>query len=57
MTYKQALKYYKTPTAMAAALGESRQVVNNWKRRGISKAGQLEIEKDTGGKLKAEVKK
>lgn len=57
MTYKQALKHYKTQSAMARALNVDRQVVHNWAKRGISEAGQLRIQIDTAGKLMADVKK
>lgn len=38
------LKGLKTPTEVARALNQSQQVINNWERRGISKAGMLKAQ-------------
>lgn len=53
MTYKQALKHYKTVNFMAKQLGITHQAVYAWKGV-IPSTSQRLIEEQTGGKLKAD---
>ena len=56
MTYKQAIKHYKTAALMGAKFGWSSARIHNWKLADrIPEAAQLKIERDTGGKLKSDV--
>lgn len=43
-----ALKNLETPTDVARALNQSQQTVNNWERRGMSRAGMIEAQKLIG---------
>lgn len=54
MTYKQLIKHFKTAREARAAIGCSRQVLDNWRRRGsIPAKAQAEISEITAGKLAA----
>lgn len=52
MTHNQVVRYYKTASAAAEALGIHRSNLSRWKTR-IPRGQQLELERLTGGKLKA----
>ena len=39
---------FKGPTALAGVLDQSEQVVNNWSRRGVSKAGAISAQQKLG---------
>lgn len=57
MTYDQLIKFFKTQTAAAAALGVTQPSIANWKSRGkIPPLQQLRIELSTGGSLRADRK-
>lgn len=54
MTPKQLVKFYKTQTAAAVALGLTQPAIANMVKRGkISGFQQLRIEKASNGQLKA----
>jgi len=54
MTPKQAIKHFRTQSALAAALGVSQPAVSNWLSRGaIPAIKQLTLENITGGALQA----
>ncbi|MFC4431438.1 LexA family transcriptional regulator [Cupriavidus respiraculi] len=42
------LKDLETPTDVARALNQSQQTINNWERRGMSRAGMIEAQKLIG---------
>jgi phage repressor protein C with HTH and peptisase S24 domain len=42
------LKNLETPTDVARALNQSQQTINNWERRGMSRLGMLEAQKNIG---------
>jgi hypothetical protein len=54
MTYTQLIRFFKTPTKAAKALNCSQPTLSNWKKRGISRLGQLKAQKVTCGFLKAD---
>jgi hypothetical protein len=43
-----ALKHAVTPTALASAINEAPQVINNWERRGPSSKGLLAFQRELG---------
>jgi DNA-binding transcriptional regulator YdaS (Cro superfamily) len=55
MTYDQLLAVFKTQRAAANAIGVSKQAVSQWKRKGIPRDSQINIEVKTGGKLRADL--
>jgi transcriptional regulator with XRE-family HTH domain len=57
MTYDQLLDLYKTQRAAAEAVGVSKQAVSQWKRKGIPRNSQIDIEVKSGGRLKADLPK
>ncbi len=54
MTYDDLIRYYGTPSKPCKVLGISRPLIHDWKRKGIPKLRQYEIEVKTGGALKAQ---
>ena len=54
MTFEQVKKYFKSVLKAARALDVSPQAVYGWRDHGIDYPRQCQIEKVTGGKLKAE---
>lgn len=44
MTLNEALKHFETKTALADALGISRQAVNNWDEQNIPEAQALKLQ-------------
>lgn len=44
----RSLKNLATPTDVARALNQSQQTVNNWERRGMSRVGMIEAQKQIG---------
>lgn len=55
MTPKQAISHWTNQATLAKVLGVSRQVVNNWKKRGkIPLAKQLELAEVSFGQLKVD---
>jgi phage repressor protein C with HTH and peptisase S24 domain len=44
----RTLKDLETPTDVARALNQSQQTINNWERRGMSRAGMIEAQKLIG---------
>jgi hypothetical protein len=57
MTAEQVLKHYKGEVMLAAySLGVTTTTFYNWQNNGIPYFRQLDIEKRTGGKLKADKK-
>jgi hypothetical protein len=55
MTFEDLKKHYGSAAKAAEALGlKSRQAVHEWKRKGIPPLRQLQIEKLTRGKLRAD---
>lgn len=54
MTFNQLLKHYKTQAAVARALRIKPSSVFEWRLRGIPDDRQLQIQRATGGQLKAD---
>lgn len=55
MTVSEVLSYYRTQTAVAEALNMKQNSVAGWVQRNrVPLLRQLQIEKKTGGRLKAE---
>lgn len=56
MTIDEAVAHYKTPAALAAALGIEPEAISNWKRRGnvIPHPTQCQIQVISKGRLKAD---
>lgn len=54
MTYQELVEHFGSPGQACRALGIARQVLHDWKRRGIPWLRQCEIEVTSGGALKAE---
>jgi len=52
MTFAQLIKHFKTPVAVAKALGVTQPAVSNWQTRGIPAMQQVKINKVTKGALK-----
>jgi DNA-binding transcriptional regulator Cro len=53
MKYAAALKFYKTPRAMAQAAGVTRQAVNLWKKSGVvPEISAWRLNRHSGGRLK-----
>ena len=52
MNLTDALKHYKTRTALAAALGITRQAITRWGVTGVPRLQQYRIEELTRGKVK-----
>jgi len=54
MTIEETIKHFGSITALASALGVSRQTIYLWQKKGsIPFARQAQIELETNGKLKA----
>lgn len=54
MTYDQLIAHYKTQSAAAAALKVAQSSVAEWKEKGVPPLRQLQAEKESKGKIKAD---
>jgi hypothetical protein len=54
MTYEQLLDFYQTQTGIARAFGIAPASVAEWKERGVPPLRQLQAERLTKKKLRAE---
>ena len=54
MKVDEAIKAFGSPGALCRALGVFPQHLYNWRKRGIPKARQYEIEALSGGEVKAD---
>jgi len=54
MTIEETIKHFGSVTALASAIGVTRQTIYLWQKKGaIPFARQAQIELETNGKLKA----
>lgn len=54
MSFDQAVAYYGSQSKLAEALGISKAAVSKWTTAAIPMLRQYQLEKMTGGKLKAD---
>jgi predicted transcriptional regulator len=55
MTYKDLIEKYRTQQAAADALGVAQTTVAYWKKRGIPRDAQIDIEARLQGALRADL--